>query len=192
MSTIATKLITAQEFFEWIQRPENRDKECELVRGEIVEMTKPGKRHGLVCSNIDRILGNFAQQRKKGYPCANDTGLVVDRDPDTVRGPDIVFFEDAISYDEVEKGFGEKPPLLAVEVLSPTDTAGKMNQRILDQLDFGTALVWVVDPEARNVTVFRPGKQPYRVSGDQELTGDDALPDFRCKVAEFFALPGQS
>jgi Uma2 family endonuclease len=191
MATSTTKLMTAEEFFEWIQRPENEDREYELVRGEVVAMTKPGKRHGLVCVNISYVLSTYARQRKKGYVCSNDTGVVVERDPDTVRGPDLLYFEDATKYAEVETGFAEDPALLAVEVLSPHDTLGKMMERIVDQLNAGTPLVWLVDPEAQNVTVFRPGKPPYVVHAGEEITGDDVLPDFRCKVAEFFKLPGE-
>lgn len=191
MASAATKLLTAEEFYEWANRPENRDKNCDLVRGEIVEMTRPGKLHGYVCGNVVRILSNFSFQRKKGYVCSNDTGVVVDRDPDSVRGPDVLFFEDATTIEEIDRKYGEEPPLLAVEVLSPNDTIGKIMERVADQLRFGTRLVWVIDPEARNVTVFQPGREPYVVQENEELTGEDVLPDFRCRVAEFFAFPGK-
>jgi Uma2 family endonuclease len=65
-------------------------------------------------------------------------------------------------------------------------------ERITEQLRFGTKLIWLLDPDAPNVTVFQPGKEPYARREDQELTGEDVLPGFRCRVAEFFALPGQS
>jgi Uma2 family endonuclease len=191
MATAETKLMTAEEFYEWTHRPENHDKNCELVRGEIVEMPQPGKRHGFVCGNAVRVMGNFAHRRKKGYVCSNDTGVVVERDPDTVRGPDITFFEDVTSYEDIEEKYGETPPKVAIEVLSPNDSTGKVNRRIRDQLRFGTALVWLIDPEARNVTVYRPGKEHYVLEETEELTGEDVLPDFRCRVAEFFAMPGE-
>jgi Uma2 family endonuclease len=191
MATVATRPITAEQFYEWANRPENRDRYCELERGEIVEMSRPGKLHGLICANVTRILGNFSVQRKKGYVCSNDTGVVVERDPDTVRGPDVLFFEDAKRIEEVPEKYGETPPLLAVEVLSPNDTTGKLMRRIREQLRFGTRLIWVLDPDAKNVIVYRPGKEDTIVEQTDELTGDEVLPDFRCKVAEFFALPGQ-
>jgi Uma2 family endonuclease len=64
-------------------------------------------------------------------------------------------------------------------------------------LRFGTRLVWVLDPDARDVLVYQPGHQPgvveEKVVGEkEELTGEGVLPDFRCRVAEFFALPGRS
>lgn len=192
MATAAANLMTAEEFFEWSNRPENQAKEYELVRGEVVEMSRPGRRHGFVCMNVGSILRGFTIARKKGYVCTNDTGVVVERDPDTVRGPDVMLFEDVTSYEELPVGYGEQPPLLSVEVLSPNDTHGEIMRRVREQIRFGTRLVWVVDPEARNVSVYRPGQEPYVVEANEELTGEDVLPDFRCRVAEFFAFPGQA
>jgi Uma2 family endonuclease len=93
MATGATKLMTAEEFYEWTHRPENRDRCFELEAGEVVEMSRPGIRHCLVCANVAGILRNYAVQRRKGFVCSNDPGLIVKRDPDTVRGPDVLFFE---------------------------------------------------------------------------------------------------
>jgi Uma2 family endonuclease len=79
-----------------------------------------------------------------------------------------------------------------VEVLSSNETLGKMIRRVREQFRFGTRLVWVLDPEARNVLVFQPGHEDYLVEEKEELTGAEVLPDFRCRVAEFFDLPGQT
>jgi Uma2 family endonuclease len=192
MATItAKKLMTAEEFYEWANHPDNRDKYCELERGEIVELSRPGKIHGLVCGNVVWVLGGYVRQRKKGYVCSNDTGVVVARGPDTVRGPDVMLFEDAARIEDVSEKYGEKPPVLAVEVLSPNDTTGKIIRRISEQKRFGTRLIWVVDPDARNVVVYQPGKEEKVVSESEELTGEEVLPDLRVRVAELFALPGQ-
>jgi len=68
---------------------------------------------------------------------------------------------------------------------------GVADRRIREQLQFGAKLVWLLDPEARNVTVYRL-RQDYQVLEDnEELTGDEVLPEFRCKVSELFDLPGQ-
>lgn len=192
MATVTTKkLMTAEEFYQWANHPDNRDKYCELERGEIVEMSRPGKIHGLVCANVVWVLGGYARHRKKGYVCSNDTGVVVERDPDTVRGPDVMFFEDAARFEDVEEKYGKKPPLLAVEVLSPNDTTGKITRRISEQKRFGTRLIWVIDPDARNVVVYQPGKEEKEVGEGEELTGEDVLPDLRVRVTELFTLSGQ-
>src|ERR1041384_3021319 len=103
MATVGTRLLTAEEFYEWANQPENRGRICELDRGRIVEMSRPGKLHGLICANVVRILGNYTVQRKQGYVCSNDTGVIVKRDPDTVRGPDVLLFDDVESVAQVEE-----------------------------------------------------------------------------------------
>src|SRR5688572_26658446 len=114
MATVAMQLMTAEEFYEWGCRPENQDRFCELESGRIVDLPRPGKLHGMVCANLTGILGNFTAQRKTGYICSNGTGVIVKRNPDTVRGPDVLFFEDAENLEQVDEQYGETPPLLAV------------------------------------------------------------------------------
>ena len=188
--TTSIRPMQASEFFDWVHRPENRNRFFELDRGEVVEMPPPGKSHGFVCGNVAGILRNFAIKRRKGYVCTNDAGVLVEHDPDTVRGPDVTFYEDDQSLDNMERQYAERPPLLAVEVLSPNDRINKTNRRITQMLRGGVAVVWLVDPDSRDVSVYRLGQDPLLLLEAQELTGDPVLADFRCQVAEFFAMPG--
>ena len=182
--------MTASEFFAWVHCPENRHRFFELDRGEVVERPRPGKYHGFVCANIAGILGNFAFRRRKGYVCTNKCGFIAEHHPDTVLGPDVTFYEDDQTHDNMERQYAERPPLLAVEVMSPNDRINKTNRRIAQMLRGGVAVVWLVDPDSRDVSVYRLGQDPILLVEEQELTGDTVLADFRCKVAEFFAIPG--
>lgn len=187
----AAQLMTAEEFADFCSRPENDNKWLELVRGEVIELPPPMKRHGYVSGNTVRILGNYTFQRKKGYVTSNDSGVILERDPDTVRGPDVAYYEDASTFDELHPKYGEVPPRLAVEILSPNDRADRVMRKVTDYLRNGVELVWVADPEARTVTVYTPDNGP-RVFGEKdELTGEKVLPGFRCQVADFFLLPGE-
>src|SRR5262245_26699624 len=189
MATGTTKQMTADEFFAWVHRPENRDRSFELERGDGEEMSRPGERHGVVCANVTRILGNFAFQRRKGYPCCNDTGVIVERGPDTVRGPDVAFFDETRRFEDLNPKFTERVPCLVVEVLSPEDRFSKVQRRLAQFLRRGTPLVWVVDPEDRTVTVYRPGELPQVLEENEELTGNGVLADLRCRVADFYYMP---
>src|SRR5262249_21445622 len=121
----------------------------------------------------------------------NDPGVLLERNPDTLRGPDVVFFRENRKYSELNPKFVESVPALVVEVLSPNDRLGKLTRRINEFLRAGIGLVWVVDPEARDVTVYRHGQGPRVVEEGQELTGEDILPEFRCAVADFFFMMGE-
>lgn len=190
MSTvIAKKLMTAEEFFEFSHLDENQDRHLELIKGEVEEMPQPGERHGVVCGNAGGLLWNYTRQRRKGYLCTNDTGVILDREPDTVRGPDLALYLLSKPYTELEVRYSEILPDLAVEVLSPTDRWGKIIKKISLLLKRGVKMVWLLDPESRNVTVFLPDKAPMVFEEGQELTGFDLLPDFRCPVSEFFFMP---
>ena len=89
MATASTNLMTADEFFDFVHRPENADRHFELEEGEIVEMPNPGQRHGAICGNLAFMFGLYIRQVKRGLVVANDSGLILERDPDTVRGPDL-------------------------------------------------------------------------------------------------------
>lgn len=192
MATVATKLMTAEEFFDWANLPENRDRRFELEKGEIVEVSLPGERHGVVCANVAWILGNYIRQQGKGYVCSNDMGLVLEREPDTVRGPDVALYTTMKRYGDLNPKLAQRMPTLVVEVLSPSDRPNRMMKRIKEFLNRGVSLVWLLDPEARDLTAHRL-QQPNQFFGEEdELTGLEELPGFRCQVREFFSLPGAS
>lgn len=115
-------LMTAEEFCEFVHRPENEDRYLELDEGKVIELPPPQVPHGFFAQNIGARLWMYARQNKRGYVCSNDTGVVLRRKPDTVRGPDVMFSDDGKSAKEIaETSYAENPPVLAVEVLSPSD-----------------------------------------------------------------------
>jgi Uma2 family endonuclease len=191
MSTpTTTRQMTADEFFDFVHRPENAGKWFELDHGKVIEMPSPGERHGLVCSNVNLLLGLYVRQRRKGYVVCNDTGVLLDRDPDTVRGPDVAYFETSRPYAEMNPKFVEQTPTLVVEVWSPNDRPGKMTRRVATYLRSGVKMVWLIDPEERDVTVYRAGQDDEVYDVSQELPGGDVLPGFRCAVADIFFSAG--
>lgn len=187
-----TSLMTAEEFFDWANRPENEGRRYELENGGVVEMPSPGELHGVVCWLIAHVLGNYLFSRGGGYLCTNDTGLIVRRSPDTVRGPDILVFLTTKTVQQMNRGFADEVPAAVVEVFSPSDKPGQLNRRIAQYHKRGVPLVWVVYPEDRTVDVHRPGRAADSLTEGDELAGGDVLPDFRCRVADLFALPGSA
>lgn len=187
----STRLLTADEFAEFVHRPENDGRFFELERGEIIEMPPPVEVHGAVCANVGWIAGNYVRSRKRGHVCTNDTGVIIETDPDTVRGIDVTLYDDNRPFNALDQRYSQRIPTLTVEVLSPDARPGKTMRRVAEFLRREFPLIWIVDPESRDVTVYRPGKEPYVRSGDEELTGDDVLPDLKLRVSDLFRLPGE-
>lgn len=192
MATIPTTLMTASEFSDWVHRPENRDRHFELERGKVIEVSRPGELHGVVCVNAAWILGGYIRRRHKGYACSNDTGIIWEWDPDTVKAPDLVFYDKNQVFDELNPKWTEEIPVLAIEVRSPNDRMSKINRRIAQFLTWGVSLVWLVDPGDQTVTIYWRDRPPEVLEADEELTGSDILPDFCCPVADFFFMPSEA
>jgi Uma2 family endonuclease len=189
MATVRPKPLTADEFYEWASRPENQDKLYELDEGEVIEVPPPGELHGAICSLIAYLLTGYVVQRRQGYVCSNDTGLLLKRRPGTVRGPDIMLFDEGRPLRKLSRKFAERIPKLVVEVLSPSTKVTQMNRWISQFLKRGVPLIWVVDPEERAVTVYRPGEVHTVLREGEEVAGEDVLPGLRFGVAQLLELP---
>ncbi len=178
----STKLLTADEFFEM----EDDGNIYELVRGELVRMTPPGGWHGEVTIEISWHIRTYLAQNPIGRVYAETTFLLA-RDPDIVRAPDVAFVRaDRLPPEEEREKYLPLAPDLAVEVVSPGDRAGEINDKVMDYLDAGTRMVWVVHRRRRTITVFNPDRTARVLRESDELDGGDVLPGFRLAVAEIF------
>jgi Uma2 family endonuclease len=191
-STIRTakKLMTANEFWEFVHKPENENRDFELIRGEVIEVSRPRIPHGLICARIVYRLEQYAEKCGRGYVTCNDAGVVLREDPATVVGPDVAYFTDVNRFEDLHPKWGDRPPVLAVEVSSPTDRPGKINTKIREYLTNGVKVVWQVDYEERNVTIHRPEKTLEIIPESGLLTGGDDLPNLEISVADLFRLHG--
>ncbi len=160
----------------------------ELSKGELLPMTPVGMEHGGIVIRIGRLLSLYAEEKRLGL-VGTAIGFRLTRNPDTVRAPDVAFVaRERLPKEGVPKKFAEFPPDLAVEVLSPEDTASEVNRKVEEYLTAGVRLVWVADPATQTVTVYRSLQDVKVLTTDQELDGGEVLPGFRTKVAELFAL----
>ena len=159
----------------------------ELLAGSLLREPRPGALHGLVVTAVAVVLAEWARAGGTGVVLTGDSGFILERAPDTVRGPDVAWISRA-RFDAVGP-IGTAfpgPPDLAVEVLSPNDRPGDVHGKVADYLAAGTRLVWLVDPERRRVTSYRKLLAP-RVSGSNELLRDEELlPGFEVRVGDLF------
>ena len=184
MSTVATKPITAEEFYE-LPEPNDGTK-LELVKGEIVAMPMPGVEHGRVQVNISGLIWTFLKTNKIGC-VVTESGVITERDDDTVRGPDISYYsKERMPLEKRVVKYNDLPPDLCVEVVSPSNTKRELREKIQEYFSVGVRMVWIVEPEDRSVTVLTSPKQGHTFYEDSELGGGEVLPGFTCKVSELF------
>lgn len=160
----------------------------ELVRGELKPMSPGGPDHGEVASQLGMLLRQFVVKARLGRVPICDTGFILSRNPDTVLGPDVAFIakQRVAEMLVAGSGFYVGPPDLAVEIISPSNSAQEIEDKVADYLDAGTRLVWVIYPKRKTVRVYRPGGKSETLGESDELTGEDVVPGFRCQVSQIF------
>lgn len=178
---MSTKLLTAEEFF-LLPDPEDGSQQ-ELVRGEIITMPPPGGMHGVSCLKAGRRIGNFVEEKDRGTVTCNDTGFITERDPDSVRGPDISYWSRE-RLKGVPVGYIEIPPDLLVEVLSPSNTSKQIRAKLMEYFAKGVRLIWVIAPEDRTLTIYRTPDEGRLLHESATVTGEDVLPEFTCRVSD--------
>jgi Uma2 family endonuclease len=182
MATTATRLLTAEDV---LAMPDD-DYRYELVRGVLHRMPPPGFRHGQVVARTSRHLDVYAEETGSGVVFSNG-GVILERNPDTVRGPDVAFVRTERLPEGADiPGYLPIGPDLAVEVASPFDERREVEQKVAEYFAAGTRLVWRLDPVKRTVTVRTPdGAERVYADGD-DLDGGDVLPGFRIPVSVLF------
>ena len=177
------KLLTADDLL----RLYSKGVRGELIRGVLCKTMAAGGEHGETVVNLVTELGNFAKPRRLGKLAASDSGVLLERSPDTVREPDIVFFSsEKIPPGERVVGYYEEIPDLVVEVASPSDSVREMNDKARMWLSYGTRLVWVLHPNRRRVDVHHLGGAVATLTNEETLSGGDVLPGFECSLADIF------
>jgi Uma2 family endonuclease len=171
LEMVATRLMIADEL---AALPED-GYGYELVRGELRKMPPPGMEHGHHCKRIARPLVEY-EDLGLATVFINDTGVWLEQDPDTVRGPDISVFLNEHLPPRPWTSYARIPPVLAVEVKSPFDRRADIEEKIADYLRAGVKLIWYVIPETRQVWVDGAGRDRVVLTEADVLDGSDVLP----------------
>ena len=188
MST-TTRLITADELEDMPHRDEHgNDCRLELIRGELKVMSPTKPLHGIVCARLTVKLGSFVEEHDLGETFGAETGFVVERDPDSVLGTDAAFVshERLATVENFDKFFPFAPDL-AVEVLSPGNTAREIEEKIAFYFGAGARAVWVFNPKKRTAAVYTSPSEFRTLSERDTLDGGDVLPGFELELSKLFA-----
>ncbi|HEX7242905.1 MAG TPA: Uma2 family endonuclease [Longimicrobiaceae bacterium] len=185
---MATQLRTTTTTADELLRMPRDGVRRELVGGELREMTPAGFRHGRIAGRIHVSLDTHVTSRQLGVVAAAETGYRLTSHPDTVRAPDVSF----VRRERVEEagdpeGYFPGAPDLAVEVVSPGDRYGEVEEKVMDWLAAGTRMVVVVHPSRRAATVYRSRSDIALLTEDDALDGGDVVPGWSLPVRDVFA-----
>ena len=176
-------LLSADDFF-W--QYSHKEGNYELVKGKVIEMPPPGGVHGGIAVNIVSPLGTFVRQREPGRVVV-ETGFRLEHQPDTVRGPDVSFVtKDRMPTDGLPRAFFMGAPDQAVEIVSPSDSAGDLEIKVAEYLSSGTKSFWAVYPDSRRVVVHRSGGIGQTHGEDFNLEEPEQLSGFSLSLGEIF------
>ncbi|HEY3109388.1 MAG TPA: Uma2 family endonuclease [Chloroflexota bacterium] len=158
----------------------------ELRAGELLQMVPPGYQHGRFSSRLNVALGAYVLAQDLG-DVVIEVGFRLSRDPDTVRAPDIAFVSRArIPAGELPIAYWEGAPDLAVEMISPSESAEDIREKIDEYIRAGARLVWILFPRLRSAEVWRADGSWLKVGPEAALSGEDVVPGFSIPLAQIF------
>lgn len=160
----------------------------ELVNGLPVEK-QMGAEAGEVTNLLTAFLTLFVRQHSRGHTYDGQTGFqCFPHDPNLVRKPDLSFVAAGrLAGEKSPKGHVKIAPDLAIEVVSPNDLYEEVEAKVEQYRSAGVKLIWVISPGSKTVLIRRLDGTCAEVNESGELSGEDVVPGFTCKVADLFA-----
>lgn len=183
MTTTKPDLLTADDLL----RLSSEGVKGELIRGVFHETMSAGVNHGRIVVKLVLLMGAFVMPRRLGTLLASDTGVLLERNPDTVREPDIAYISsEKLPIGEDVPGYSEVVPDLVVEVVSPNDSRTEVRRKASMWLEHGVGLVWVAHPDSRTIDVYRADGSISTLTEEDTLDGSDVMTGFTCQVEDVF------
>jgi Uma2 family endonuclease len=159
---------------------------CELIEGRIVPMSPTGYEHGNIETKIGAALYTFVSARKLGKVQSGEVGIYTRRNPDNVRGADVLFISNERFTRRKSSSYLDVAPDLVIEILSPDDRWSEVTEKLREYFAIGVRLVWIIDPKSRSVHAYRALTDVREFTENDDLPGDEVLPGFSIKIRELF------
>ncbi|MBI2302229.1 MAG: Uma2 family endonuclease [Armatimonadetes bacterium] len=185
---VSPVLMTAEEFARIYAEADVR---AELVKGRVVEMPLAHIIHGLLWAEVFDALRAWVRPRNLGLVTGADSGFVLSRNPDTVRGPDVAFVSWARLGEWDPRRYVEGAPELAVEVVTKEVSRARLFAKVADYFGAGVLVVWVFWAKSERVLVCRQNEDELILGPGDSLTCEDILPGFSLPVEQVFAAARQ-
>ena len=190
MTTTGTKRLT---FDEWQALPETKQR-CEVVDGVLVMPPSPLVEHQWLGFEIAMRISAFVRERELGIVVIAPCDVLIQREPLRVRQPDVLVVNAEMTgitrpADLVGRPFLELPPLLVVEVISPSNTRRYVEEKLADYRSIGVPECWLASFPTRSIEVLQLTAEGYVTSatfgmGDTLRSG--VLPGFTLPIADIF------
>lgn len=162
---------------------------CELVEGRVVKLSPTKMLHGRYEFEMARFLGNFVEEHNLGVVMVGEVGVYTRRNPDTVRGADVLFISHERLAQVTPGGFMDVAPELIVEVMSPSDRWSEVRKKIKEYFEVGVTAVLIVEPEEQTIALYRSPTDIQEFTANDTLALADILPDFNLPLARLWANP---
>jgi Uma2 family endonuclease len=180
--------MTAEEF---LALPEEEFCERWLIRGRLREqfMTTRNRWHSRVMSIISFLLEQWLERQPepRGEVVSGEAGFRLGESPDTIVGIDVAYVSHEVSSQTPSNSrLFAGPPVLAVEILSPTDKLEHVQEKVREYLNCGVKIVWIVEPDFQTITVYRPDAEPVLFNRTQTISAEPWLPGFSAAVERVF------
>jgi len=164
----------------------------ELVNGALVERHR-GWQAAVVVGELHRLVSNHCHDNRLGWVGVGGGDVGYQGFPDsprTVRKPNVSFVRyGRLPGEQPPAGYAKLAPDLAAEVVSPNDLYEEVDEKIEEYLRAGVRLVWVISPQNHTVRVYHLDGSSQSLRENDELSGEDVLPGFRCRAADLFPQP---
>lgn len=186
-----TSPVSADELLAISAQLRSAGKRCELVRGKVISMSPASNEHGQIANEVAYHLNVAVRAKQLGKVFIGKTGFLVERDPDTVRAPDVSFVRaDRANEIGSTRSYFPEAPTLAIEVVSPSDSAELVHEKAKMWIESGCESVWLLWPDDRTVTVYRSLENIRVLTSDKLLDGEEVVPGFSIQVADLFPQEG--
>ena len=177
------KLMTAEDLLNL----ENNGQRHELIRGELATSAPSGEAHGHYMGKLSHLIWRYLDDNPIALLAVGDPGYVLERDPDTLLAPDLAMtLIERLPGGRPARSFPQRVPDLVIDIVSPGDRIGMINEKITLYLDHGVGVVWLVDPDRQIVTEYAPNEPVRLLQSGDALAAEDRFPGLRIQVDEIF------
>ena len=166
----------------------NPDLRWELTaQGEVIVMPPTGSETGNFNLGLGTDIELWNRQQKAGKTFDSSTGFKLPNG--AIRSPDVAWIAQARWEQlspEQRRTFAPICPNFVLELVSPADDLATVQAKMQEYLENGCRLGWLVNPETRSVTIYRPKVAPEMVTFDVVLSGEEVLPGFSLDLRHIF------